>query len=183
VAISPDGRTVSTGRGGVLDAEGKPARGGDSRLGTAPELTIPSLDPAYYLSISGLDGNMSPNLPRESTTVPVTASVHAPGDGTRLLTVRELDEMGGAGINESSIQDDFTVAKRFHLVPAAYLLITIPFTNDRIVLLGSTSRRPSINSGATTSSSRPPRTCTPRLTRLSTIRSKLVPKRVASNLP
>ena len=42
--------------------------------------------------------------------------------------------MSGAGDNESSIQGDFTVEKRFHLVPAANLLITIPFTNDRLVL-------------------------------------------------
>ena len=41
LAPGPDGRTVYTGRGGVLDAEGKPARGGESRPATAPEQTIP----------------------------------------------------------------------------------------------------------------------------------------------
>ncbi len=134
LAPGPDGRTVYTGRGGVLDAEGKPVRGGDSRPGTASELTIPSPDPAYDLSISGLKSNMSPNQQRGPNPVPITASVHAAGDGTRLLTLSELDEMSGAGENESSIQGDFTVEKRFHLVPAANLLITIPFTNDRLVL-------------------------------------------------
>jgi hypothetical protein len=42
--------------------------------------------------------------------------------------------MGSAINNESSIQDDFTVEKRFHFLPAANLLVTVPFTNDRPVL-------------------------------------------------
>ena len=42
--------------------------------------------------------------------------------------------MNGANSNESSIQDDFTVDKRFHFVTAANLFVTIPYTNDRLVL-------------------------------------------------
>ena len=64
----------------------------------------------------------------------MTASVHSAADGTPLLIVKDLDEMEGARPNESWIKDDFTVEKRFHLIPAANLLITIPYTNDRLVL-------------------------------------------------
>jgi len=130
----PDGHTVYTGRGGALDSDGKPVRGGDSRPGTTPELTVPTLDAAYYLSINWLSGNTAPNAGGGTVSARVTASVHAAGDGIRVLTVRDLDEMNGARNNESFIQDDFTVEKRFHFVPAANLLVTIPFTNDRLVL-------------------------------------------------
>jgi WD40 repeat protein len=130
LAPGPDGLTVYTGRGGELDAEGKPLRGSDSRPPTSPALTIPSTDPVYYLSINGLNQNRSPNSPATA----VTASVHAASDGTRLLTVQQLDEMKGVGNSEAWIADDFTNEKRFHLIPAARLLITIPPTNDRLVL-------------------------------------------------
>jgi S1-C subfamily serine protease len=126
----PDGRTVFTGRGGVLDAQGKPVRGTGAEPQRSTKLTIPSADPAYYLSMSGLDQNAPPNSPRNG----VTASVHDSGDGSRLLVVKDLNEMEGTRPNESWIKDDFTVDKRFHLIPAANLLITIPFTNDRLVL-------------------------------------------------
>jgi hypothetical protein len=134
IAPGPDGYTAYTGRAGALDADGKPVRGGDSRPGTTPELTIPSPDAAYYLSIDGLGGNSARRTGGATATAKITASVHAAGDGTRLFTISDLDEMNGANHNESSIQDDFTVDKRFHFVPAANLLVTIPFTNDRIVV-------------------------------------------------
>ena len=129
LAPGPDGRTVYTGRGGVVHAEGKPSKGGGFRRGPPSELTIPSPDPAYFLGISGLNDNLSPHLPLKS----VAASVNAAGDGTRLL-IAGLDKIDRGGPNESSIQDDFTVEKRFHLIPAANLLITIPFSNDRLVV-------------------------------------------------
>jgi hypothetical protein len=134
LAPGPDGQTVYTGRAGALDVDGKPVRGGDSRPGSIPELTIPSTDPAYYLNIDDLGGNAAPRTGGATTTAKVTAAVHAAGDGTRLLTVKDLDEMNGANQNESSIQDDLTVDKRFHFVPAGNLLVTIPFSNDRLVL-------------------------------------------------
>jgi hypothetical protein len=132
LAPGPDGRSVYTGRGGVLSAEGKPARGGDSRAGNSTALAIPSPDPAYYLSIEGLNGNRPANTPASSG--PIKASVHAAADCARLFTLQEFHEMGSRTKNELSITDDFTVEKRFHLIPAANLLITIPFTNDRLVL-------------------------------------------------
>ena len=103
-------------------------RGGDPRPDTASELTVPTLDAAYYLSINLPNGNPTPNAGGGTVSARVTASVHAAGDGTRLLTVRDLDAMDGARNNELSIQHDFTVEKRFHFIPAASLLVTIPFS-------------------------------------------------------
>ncbi len=68
LAPGPDGFTVYTGRGGPLNAEGKPVRGSDSRPPTSPEMTIPSSDPAYYLSVRGLGESRSPNQPRGAVT-------------------------------------------------------------------------------------------------------------------
>jgi len=56
-------------------------------------------------------------------------------DNTRLLTITGLDEMIGIpGPDQSLATDRISVEKRFHLVPAAKLLVTIPTTNDRLVL-------------------------------------------------
>ena len=115
LAPGPDGHTVYTGRAGALDPDGKPVRGGDSRPGTNPELTVPATDGAYYLNIQGLGGNSPHRTGSATTTAKVMASVHSAADGTRLLTVRDLDEMNGANQNESFIQGDFTLEKRFHL--------------------------------------------------------------------
>jgi hypothetical protein len=42
--------------------------------------------------------------------------------------------MAGLDRNDLFNESDFTIDKRFHLVPAAHLLITIPASNDRLVL-------------------------------------------------
>jgi hypothetical protein len=97
------------------------------------ELTIPTPDAAYYLTIHRLNGTMVPNGRGVMVSSRAAASVHAAGDGTGLLTVRDLDEMNARDF-ESSTQDDFTEEKRFHFIPGANLFITIPFTNDRLVL-------------------------------------------------
>ena len=130
LAPGPDGRTIYTGLRGPLDPEGKPAGQSGRAPGSGPELTIPSPDPAFYLTINGL--RTPPD--RAAETASVVASVHLAGTGTRLFTACELDEMVGAGPNESWLPDDFSIEKRFHLVPAADLLITVPPTNDRLVL-------------------------------------------------
>jgi hypothetical protein len=81
-----------------------------------------------------LGGNTNPHERNGLPSSSLSVSVHAACDGARLISVKELDEMGSSATNESSIPDDFTVDKRFHLVPPADLLITIPFSNDRLVL-------------------------------------------------
>lgn len=131
LAPDPAGTRIYTGLGEALNVEGKALRRPDPRPpfpATAP--TIPSSDPAHYLCVRGLRdmrfGNQQP--------ASITASIHAAEDGSSLFTLTGLDEMKDLNVDESSTQTDFTLEKRFHLVPAAQLLITIPTTNDRLVL-------------------------------------------------
>ena len=129
-----------TGRAGRLDIDGNPVGPVDSKPPVPPEQTIPSSDPAYYLSVSGLVS--TDPVARQGPTSSsggVKASVHATSGGARLLTVGGLSEMADAPAEDrrpdgTRIISDFTIDKRFHLVPAAGLLITIPVTNDRLVL-------------------------------------------------
>ena len=102
---------------------------------------IRSVDPAYYLSVSGLPENVAGNQGGlgnvEGLTTPpgaVTATIHAAGDGSRLLTIHGLDEMALHLKMSAWFHDDLTIDKRFHFVPAAKLFITIPPSNDRLVL-------------------------------------------------
>ena len=134
LAPGADNRTIFTGSGGRLDADGKPQGRVDPAPSAAAELTVPSSDPLYYLGIGGLAAALPEARHPVAAPAEVTATIHATGDGTRLLTVNGLTEMAGQDRNDLFIESDFTVDKRFHLVPAAHLLITIPPSNDRLVL-------------------------------------------------
>ena len=137
LAPGPDGRSVHTGQVGRVDYDGSPIdQGIKPAPGVAAERTIPSSDPAYYLKIDGL--HLYDPWPT-SANKEVTASVHSASDGSRLFVVNGLDEMAqpaAPGQNPEGfyIKHDLSVDKRFHWVPAANLLITIPFSNDRLVL-------------------------------------------------
>jgi hypothetical protein len=140
IAPGPDGQTVFTGRAGRLDMDGNPLGHDEPKPPVPHEQTLPSSDPAYYLSISGLVGTapVSRQGPTSSSGG-VKTSIHATSSGARLLTVGGLSEMADAPAEDrrtdgTRIISDFTIDKRFHLVPAAGLLITIPVANDRLVL-------------------------------------------------
>jgi hypothetical protein len=130
-----DGRMLFTGSGSRLDAGGKPVGRFERPASVGSRaMLIPSTDSAYYLAVEGLpmiafDPNATP-----MAASAVTASVHASGDGSRLATIHGLDEMTAAGTREHWHHDDFTPEQRFHFIPAAHLLITIPPSNDRLVL-------------------------------------------------
>jgi hypothetical protein len=139
LAPGPDGRTVFTGSSGRLDLDGNPLDAPGAPRPVTPIATIPCSDPAYFLSVSGLNqfvtGYEDPAYPtRPPPPSPITASVHA-ADGSPLLTVHGFDEMTFKGVDRVIWgKTDLTIDKRFHLVPAAQLLITIPPENDRLVL-------------------------------------------------
>jgi hypothetical protein len=143
----PDGRTVFSGTNGRLNADLQPADGA-RRVQPAPALvTIPSSDPSYYLTVSGLPdavtgrGDYWSSRSKGTPAPEVTASVHAMGDGSRLLDIHGLDEMNldvkdvdWMRVRKESYETDFTLDKRFLLIPQAHLFITIPWTNDRLVV-------------------------------------------------
>ena len=109
--------------------------------GQSRPIFIRSADPAYYLSLRGLPGNVAGtegglgNIEGlASPRAAVTATVHAAGDGSPLFTVHGLDEMAPHLKMSAWFHDDLTIDKRFHLVPAAHLFITVPPSNDCLVL-------------------------------------------------
>lgn len=134
----PDGRTVFTGSGVRIDPEGRPIGPAPAQegLGARPMLT-PTTDPAFFLSIDGLpSAAFYPNGHLSAPPKPVTVAVHSASDGSPLLTVHGLDEMTASGTPEDWYRDDFTAEKRFHLIPAAHMLVTIPPSNNCLVLRG-----------------------------------------------
>jgi hypothetical protein len=140
-----DGHTLFTGLIGPLNTDLKRPGSAVQPHRTAPVVSMPSSDPSYFLTVSGLpdfmtgvsDSTIALLFPPPGA--PVTASVHATVGGSRLLGLGGLDEMQvdiedrRKIMNESS-STDFTLDKRFHLIPQAHLFITIPRTNDRLVL-------------------------------------------------
>jgi WD40 repeat protein len=135
VVPGADGRTIFTGAGHRRDADGKlldPANGQAS----STESLIPSMDPNYYLAISGT--GRAAGRPSGS----VSAAVRLTSSGAELVTARGLDEMADAVRNPVGGTDAMTIDKRFHFIPAVNLLITVPASNDRLVL-----RRLSLDEG------------------------------------
>ena len=130
-----DDRIIYTGEGGRLDVDGKPAGGAESPATASNELTVPSADPSYYLSVGGLAAVLARGSGKSIKGAEhVTVSVHATADGARLLSVHAIDEMVDHDRHDLFNKTELTIEKRFHLVPQAGLLITIPNSNDRLVL-------------------------------------------------
>jgi hypothetical protein len=140
VVPGPDGLTIFTGLKGRLDLDGNLPGGGAPPDGP-PVVTIPSCDPSYYLTIAGLGDALTAYVDYSRANYhpsrgPVTASIHA-ADGTRLVTVHGLDEMPidtNDEVRAALAKSELTLDQRFHLIPAAHLLITIPVENDRLLL-------------------------------------------------
>jgi WD40 repeat protein/S1-C subfamily serine protease len=122
-----DGQTFFTGAGHRRSSDGKPIDPVD-RGRPSTECLIPSTDPNYFLAISGA------NLVGGSLSGPVSASVRLTSSGEVLAMARGLDEMADAGRNPGGVTDAVTIDKRFHFIPAADLLITVPSSDDRLVL-------------------------------------------------
>jgi S1-C subfamily serine protease len=127
-----------------------------TRFGTcAPEVTLTDMPPPqggpvlpachgdYYLSLPAAanpgqvrpspfpprPGNPQPGQPPASKAG--TVMVRALGKDKPIATLPDLELLAP---REESIKHDFTFDKRVHLVPEARLLITIPDSNDRLVL-------------------------------------------------
>ena len=118
---SPDGRRVFHGKTGIRDAvflETPMIARTKPHLDDDPLLRFPTTDPRFDFSLRAAD----------------TITVLRPEDGTKLLTVADLDEMTGVLQQNDIVRDGISLENRYHFVPAAKLLVTIPPTNDRLVL-------------------------------------------------
>ena len=118
---SPDGRRVFHGKTGIRDAvflETPMIARTKPHLDDDPLLRFPTTDPRFDFSLRAAD----------------TITVLRAEDGTKLLTVADLDEMTGVLQQNDIVRDGISLENRYHFVPAAKLLVTIPPTNDRLVL-------------------------------------------------
>jgi len=140
LAPEANGQSVCTGLGRRLHVDAPIGNEIPGYTAKTPDPVLPTSDPSYYMAVSGLPRDvagtatvydMKALAPRPDA---VTLSIHAAGDGTRLLTVYGLDEMSVAARYSDWFQGDLTTDKRYHFVPAAGLLITIPPTKDRLIL-------------------------------------------------
>ena len=130
----PDNTTIFTGVRGRRTADASPIgeviNGNANILGSAGiPLTFPSNDPALYLGVVFPPGPLRNETARRTHTA---ASIHQSNDGRRLLVVTGLDEMDDVDLK--SVHDQMTVDRRFRYLPAAQLLVTIPPSDDRLVL-------------------------------------------------
>jgi hypothetical protein len=79
--------------------------------------------------VPGCHGNYYLSLPPAGKDGPVT--ICAVGQDKPVVTLEDLDLRMP---KEVGITNDFTFDKRVHLIPEARLVITIPVTDDRLVL-------------------------------------------------
>jgi hypothetical protein len=87
---------------------------------------LPSSDGRYYLSL-----RPSGPVPRPVGNQPVGLTVHLMGDSRPLIQLNNVELATG---DDQWAKHDFTSDKRVHLIPDAKLIITIPSTNDRLIL-------------------------------------------------
>ncbi len=121
VAPGPDGRVVYTGRG-LRTAEVQPL-GGDNPK--EPHFCIPPAHGGFYLTVRMLENPEGPNDKREGVDVWLT------GLGRRIARLPQVTLWEGLnGWGRETIGLD----QRLYLIPDAKLILTLPPSNDRIVL-------------------------------------------------
>lgn len=155
---NPDGKRIFHGKTGVRDAVFlETPEHLSNQLPDASDLPIrfPTTDPRFDVSYRSAD----------------TIAILRAKDGSRVLTVTGLDEMTGVikPPEPNIVKDGVSLENRYHVVPAAKLLVTIPAANDRLVLrrldLEPVADGPKTKTGGPATGRRgasPPRRSTPR---------------------
>jgi hypothetical protein len=140
----PDGQRLYHGiwePAGVTDLEGN--RVVEPRhTRTTSHQYLPSPDPAYFLGIGGpLVHPHSRHLPENRP--PVNLTLYATGSLTPLASIDRLPEMHDLDPSEENVWTTTKLHRsyslpsfeyRFRWIPSAELLITVPSTDDRLVL-------------------------------------------------
>ena len=119
----PDGKTFFGM--GLYTSEGK-------RLTASPANSmacIPALQGQFYLAIPA--GMFHPGMPNEKKTTNVELRIA--GDSRPLLTLTDV-EAAMRDIFRGGGQEPLSIEQRYHFIPDAQLLVTIPTTADRLVL-------------------------------------------------
>ena len=96
---------------------------------------FPALGGSYYLSCASPYISAGPRPPNEKAPKPEQKlAVHMLGDDRPLVSLTSIDLPEMAERGEIGVRHDFTYDKRIHFLPQAKLIITIPASNDRLVL-------------------------------------------------
>ncbi len=124
VLPGPDGKSIFTGLGKY-----KPQVTMMETAVQGAKPLIPACHGETYLtlpSVGRFPGGRPDQRPGKTEV-----TINAPGKAEPLATVTDLEVTFA---QEDFIKDDFTNDKRVHFIPDARLIITIPATNDRVVL-------------------------------------------------
>lgn len=126
VVPGPDGMYLFTGIGGVYSSS---LVGGDSRRNRVP--CVPTTHPRLYVTVPaepGAQRNLG-NKPFDG----VKPGLFQVDSDTPLINLPSL-ELGKSNENRSWMRGDFTLDKRVYYILGANQLISIPLTNDRLVI-------------------------------------------------
>ena len=124
VIPGPDGRVLHTGAGLYTNQV--------KRLeANATERCVPAHHGGYHLRFRPGDPLAGRFGRPQGQPVPQGVTLYMAGNDRPLLTVPDVEVPSG---NDHWARNDFTSDKRLHLIPAAKLLVTIPETNDKLVL-------------------------------------------------
>jgi S1-C subfamily serine protease len=123
-----DSSTIYTATDGIRDLRAKalPSPSDEAKKW----MFLPSADPAYYFGVSSGMDNV-----RQPAARPAAVVVYPTGSALPLVSIEKLDEMNN--LPADSFRPDSKLLprdRRFHWVPAANLLITVPASNDKIVV-------------------------------------------------
>jgi hypothetical protein len=133
VLPSADGSAIFTGSGAVYTADLKPMMNPDPQRLTR---YVPAYHPSYYLEIRyGAGSRVS--SPRGPAFPSPEVGLYTISDRRLLLTLPPLEEMTSVQANPGYYappSTTFTIEKRYLFIPAAGVLVTIPETNDQIVV-------------------------------------------------
>jgi S1-C subfamily serine protease len=132
VVPGPDGQYIFTGGGVLFNQQLRPlSPEGNGMNGMRGRALIPSEGLGYYIS---LPVNRVPVPVRNGQAPPAQPpSLYLIGNDQPLTTLPALDELATLP-QEQWTTNDFTLDKRVHFFPTANLLVTIPTTNDALVL-------------------------------------------------
>ncbi len=122
---SPDGRYLLTGSG-LYTAELKRVDGGTP--GRASGYLVPAVHGNYYLSVANAGGVPGRNAAQSS------AGVYMIGDTRPLLTLTDLEGLGGAEFPGRPAVGTLPLEKRLFLIPLGRLIVTLPTTADKLFL-------------------------------------------------
>jgi hypothetical protein len=130
IAPNFDGSAILTGFAGECTPDLN-RKGGESHGHSGQMPTIPSTHPRFYVAVPSEPGAQfnlggEPFANRKPT-------LHTLGSDTRIADLPSLD-LGKPVDNASWSADDFTLDKRVLFVPQANQLVSIPFTNDRLIV-------------------------------------------------